>query len=104
MSTLRNELSAFAASLGVSSCVSEALLHAASLPTDGEIGLMKGFESAEAIQQRLVEGGLIDRTASLLWGGAQKLCTAAADSGAALNSKFAADGEAFKGERSISVQ
>ena len=63
-------LNAFAASLGVSSCVSEALRHAAPLPAGGEIALLKGFQSRDAIKQRLVDGGLVDRVGDLLWAGA----------------------------------
>ena len=75
----------FAASLGISRCISEALRHE---DTGGsELELMKSFASRDAIQRRLVAGKLADRVADLLWEGEQKLLSAAASSGAQLNAK-----------------
>ena len=79
-------LDAFAASLGASGCISEALRHEAG-ETGGELELMRSFASRDTIRQRLVEGNLVDRLADLLWEGEQKLLSAAASSGAQLNAK-----------------
>ena len=84
----RNEwtIDAFAASLGASRCISEAVRHEAG-ETGGELELMCSFTSRNAIRQRLVKGNLVDRIADRLWEGEQKLLSAAASSGAQLNAK-----------------
>jgi len=66
---------------------------------DGEFELVKSLAGRTAtIEEQLRAGGLIERVAGLLSAGADKLKTAVAATGAELNKKFAADGEAFKGE------
>jgi hypothetical protein len=62
------------------------------------MALFKSFKSRDAIADRLHAGALVERTANLLWLGVRRMSTAAAATGAALNAKFAADGDAFKGE------
>mgnify|MGYP007075866993 CR=1 FL=1 len=53
---------------------------------------------SEEIAERLRSGGLIQRLAEQTWDGVEKLKSSQAATGAALNKKFADDGDAFKGE------
>ena len=91
-------IKAFASSLGVSDAVSRALLHGASVPVGGEFELAKSFGSKRAIEAQLHAGFLVERVASTVWAGVEKLKAAKASTGLELNSKFATNGEAFKGE------
>ena len=88
----------FVASLPVPSAVAVALCHKSSVLAGGEFEFVRSFTSEAAIVERLREGQLIESVAKEVWAGTQKLQTAKAASGAELNAKFAADGEAFKGE------
>jgi len=88
----------FVASLPVPSAVAVALRHKSSVLADGEFEFVRSFTSEAAIVERLREGQLIESVAKEVWAGTQKLQKAKAASGAELNAKFAADGEAFKGE------
>ena len=88
----------FVASLPVPSAVAVALRHKSSVLAGGEFDFVRSFTSEAAIVERLREGQLIESVAKEVWAGTQKLQTAKAASGAELNAKFAADGEAFKGE------
>ena len=88
----------FVASLPVPSAVAVALCHKSSVLAGGEFEFVRSFTSEAAIIERLREGQLIESVAKEVWAGTQKLQTAKAASGAELNAKFAADGEAFKGE------
>ena len=88
----------FVASLPVPSAVAVALRHKSSVLAGGEFEFVRSFTSEAAIVERLREGQLIESVAKEVWAGIQKLQTAKAASGAELNAKFAADGEAFKGE------
>ena len=88
----------FVASLRVPSAVAVALRHKSSVLSGGEFDFVRSFTSEAAIVERLREGQLIESVAKEVWDGTQKLQKAKAASGAELNAKFAADGEAFKGE------
>ena len=88
----------FVASLPVPSAIAVALRHKSCVPAGGEFDFVRSFTSEAAIIERLREGQLIESVAKEVWAGTQKLQTATAASGAELNAKFAADGEAFKGE------
>ena len=88
----------FVASLPVPSAVAVALRHKSSVQASGEFEFVRSFTSEAAIVERLREGQLIESVAKKVWAGTQKLQKAKAASGAELNAKFAADGEAFKGE------
>ena len=89
-------IDAFAASRGVSRAVAAALLHVD--PSADQFELAKSFASQEEIAERLRAGALVEHVAGLLWLGVQKLKAAQAATAAQLNAKFAADGDAFKGE------
>ena len=88
----------FVASLPVPSAVADALRHKSSVPAGGEFEFVRSFTSEAAIVERLREGQLVESVAKEVWAGTQKLQGAKAASGAELNAKFAADGDAFKGE------
>ena len=88
----------FVASLPVPSAVADALRHKSSVPAGGEFEFVRSFTSEAAIVERLREGQLVESVAKEVWAGTQKLQAAKAASGAELNAKFAADGDAFKGE------
>ena len=91
-------ITAFAASLGVSGAVSEALLDGASVPAAGEFEFVQSLAGrpVDEIEAKLRAGRLVERVAGVLSTGAAELKTAQAATGAELNKKFAAD--AFKGE------
>ena len=91
-------ITAFAASLGVSGAVSEALLDGASVPAAGEFEFVQSLAGrpVDEIEAKLRAGRLVERVAAVLSTGAAGLKTAQAATGAELNKKFAAD--AFKGE------
>ena len=76
--------------------MSEALCKGASVHEGSEFELVQSLADAAEIEAKLRAGKLIERVASVLAAGAQKLKTAQAATGAELNHKFAAD--AFKGE------
>jgi hypothetical protein len=88
----------FVASLPVPSAVADALRHKSSVPAGCEFEFVRSFTSEAAIVERLREGQLVESVAKEVWAGTQKLQGAQAASGAELNAKFAADGDAFKGE------
>ena len=94
-STAEWTLAAFAASLGVAGGVAAALV---SDSTTNQFELARSFESEEAIAERLSAGSLIEKVARVLWAGVAKLKAAEAATAEQLNTKFAADGDAFKGE------
>ena len=90
---------AFATSLGVASAVSKALLYGTSMPAGGEFELVQSLAGCTAdIEEKLKAGKLVELIAAMLSKGAEKLNEAKAATGAELNTKFAADGDAFKGE------
>ena len=89
-------LVAFAASLGVAGAVAAALLNGN--PAIDQFALGKSFASQEAISERLRAGSLVEKVARVLWTGVAKLKAAEAATAEQLNAKFAADGDAFKGE------
>ena len=86
------------AAIGAVDEANSALGLAAVVLADGEFEFVRSFTSEAAIVERLREGQLIESVAKEVWAGTQKLQKAKAASGAELNAKFAADGEAFKGE------
>lgn len=80
---------AFASSLGVSDAISRALVYGTKVPAGGEFELAKTFTSKRAIEEQLHAGFLVERVASTVWAGVEKLKAAKASTGAELNSKFA---------------
>jgi NLR family CARD domain-containing protein 3 len=89
-------IAAFATSVGVQGAVSAALLHV--LPVGDEFEAVENVKSRKDLEETLRSGLLIERVAYVLWQGIEKLKASPASTGAALNAKFAADGDAYKGE------
>jgi len=91
-------ITAFAASLGVSGSVSEALQDGAPVPAAGEFEFIQSLAGrpVDEIEAKLRAGRLVERVAGVLSRGAAELKTPLVATGAELNKKFAAD--AFKGE------
>ena len=89
----------FAASLGIESAVSKALLDGTSMPAGGEFELLESLAGRTTeIEEKLRARRLVQRVAAMLSEGAKELTNATDLTAAELNNKFIASGDAFMGE------